>query len=91
MNELAESRPKLSIPAHRAARHTASGRQPLWMLLGLFVATALLRIFFLSGTGLWGDEVFSLAVATGHSLEGPAAAARPELGDFVEPDHPVPA
>jgi uncharacterized membrane protein len=40
---------------------------------------------------LWADEIFSLAIATGHSLEQPVAAAQPQLGDFVEPDHPVPA
>ena len=34
--------------------------------------------------GLWADEVFSLAIATGHSLEHPAREARAELGDFVE-------
>ena len=37
------------------------------------------------------DEIFSLAMATGHSLEHSAAAARPGLGDFVEPDGAVPA
>ena len=36
-----------------------------------------------------GDEVFSLAIATGHSLEHPAATADPALGDFVEPEGPV--
>ena len=35
------------------------------------------------------DEVFSLAIATGHSLEHPAAIADPALGDFVEPKGPV--
>ena len=34
---------------------------------------------------LWVDEVFSLAIATGHSLEQPAGLADPKLGDFVEP------
>jgi hypothetical protein len=38
---------------------------------------------------LWVDEVFSLAMATGHSLEHPAAVARPERGDFVETVEPV--
>jgi 4-amino-4-deoxy-L-arabinose transferase-like glycosyltransferase len=41
--------------------------------------------------GIWGDELFSLAMATGHSLEHPAAEARPDLGDFVEPERPVPS
>jgi hypothetical protein len=35
--------------------------------------------------GLWADEIFSLAMATGHSLEHPPAVADPSLGDFVEP------
>jgi hypothetical protein len=35
---------------------------------------------------LWVDETFSLALATGHSLEHPAAEADPSLGDFqLEP------
>jgi len=32
---------------------------------------------------LWADEIFSLAVATGHSLEHPAATADPARGDFT--------
>ncbi|HEX2861323.1 MAG TPA: glycosyltransferase family 39 protein [Lacunisphaera sp.] len=31
---------------------------------------------------LWVDEIFSLAMATGHSLEHPAAGADPAQGDF---------
>jgi len=67
-----------------------SGPRELWVLFVLFAVAALLRIGLVTRSGLWGDEVFSLAIATGHSLEHPAAAARPELGDFVEPNHPVP-
>jgi hypothetical protein len=37
------------------------------------------------------DEVFSLAVATGHSLEHPAAGADAARGDFVEAPDPLPA
>ena len=68
-----------------------SSRQQFWVLLAVIAAAAGLRIGLSGGIGLWGDEIFSLATATGHSLEHPAAAAHPELGDFVEPDHPVPA
>ena len=32
--------------------------------------------------GLWGDEIFSLAMATGHSLEHPAAEADHRGGRF---------
>lgn len=49
------------------------------------------RIALLERHGLWPDEVFSLALATGHSLEHPAADARPELGDWVERPRPAPA
>ena len=40
---------------------------------------------------LWADEVFSLAMATGHSVEHPAAQADVSQGDFVETERPVPA
>jgi hypothetical protein len=61
--------------------------------LALLAAAAFLavRVALLQGQGLWADEYFSLAIATGHSLEHPAAAADPELGDFVEAAAPVPA
>ena len=45
----------------------------------------ILRIVLALRPGVWGDEIFSLAMATGHSLEHPAAEARPALGDFVQP------
>jgi 4-amino-4-deoxy-L-arabinose transferase-like glycosyltransferase len=35
---------------------------------------------------LWNDEVFSLAMATGHSLEQPPTVTNPVLGDFVQPN-----
>lgn len=63
---------------------------------GVFVALSLvltgvgLRVVAASQTGLWADEIFSLAMATGHSLEHPAAAADTELGDFAEPRGAVP-
>lgn len=60
----------------------------MWVLVG---AAALLRGGLVERQGLWPDEVFSLAVATGHSLEHPAAAARRELGDWAEPPGPVTA
>ena len=39
---------------------------------------------------LWADELFSLAMATGHSLEHPAEAASPAHGDFMESARPQP-
>ena len=91
MNELTEDRsqPTVFLPDH-SPRTTSSGYQR-WMMLGVFVIAALLWICVAGRSGLWVDEVFSLAMATGHSLEQPAAAGDPRQGDFVEPDHPVPA
>jgi 4-amino-4-deoxy-L-arabinose transferase-like glycosyltransferase len=55
-----------------------------WILIALVVLAALVRAPLLTRQGLWVDEIFSLAMSTGHSLEHPAAAADPALGDFVE-------
>lgn len=59
--------------------------RPLGPVLLVFALAALLRVVLATREDLWADELFSLAVATGHSLEHPAAAAVPALGDFVEP------
>lgn len=64
--------------------------RPLGPVLLLFALALLLRVALAAREDLWADEVFSLAVATGHSLEHPAAAAVPALGDFVEPAGAVP-
>jgi hypothetical protein len=60
-------------------------------LLLLVCAALLLRVALAFRPGLWGDEVFSLAMATGHSLEHPAAEADPARGDFVQPADVVPS
>ena len=63
------------------------------LVVGLLVliATAF-RIQAASRPGLWADEIFSLAMATGHSLEHPANDADPALGDFVQsPEARTPA
>jgi Dolichyl-phosphate-mannose-protein mannosyltransferase len=57
----------------------------------IFGAAVFLRLGMLERQGLWADEVFSLAMATGHSLEHPAAVADPSLGDFIEHPQPLPA
>ena len=64
------------------------GRTTLWLVLGTVLVAALVRLPLLTRQGLWVDEVFSLALATGHSLEHPAADADPRLGDFVEGEAP---
>jgi hypothetical protein len=49
-----------------------------------FVLTVSARAGFLDRQGLWADELFSLGMATGHSLEHAADEADPRRGDFVE-------
>lgn len=66
-----------------------SSRQTQWLLLALLAITAVVQIAIAARQCLWADEIFSLAIATGHSLEHSAAAAQPQLGDFVEPDEAV--
>jgi uncharacterized membrane protein len=56
----------------------------------LFSAAVLLRIALALHPGLWADEIFSLAMATGHSLEHPAIEANPALGDYIEPPRAQP-
>ena len=70
-----------------------SGRAPWPVLAALILLStaAGLRVFAATRPGLWADEIFSLAMATGHSLEQPAAEANPSLGDFVQPPEARPA
>ena len=58
---------------------------PVLVFLLLLFAAAGLRVRAAARPGLWADEIFSLAMATGHSLEHPAAQADSTLGDFVQP------
>lgn len=63
-----------------------------WLLLGGLLAIVLVTQLGLAMRhSLWADEVFSLAMATGHSVEHPAAKAQVDRGDFVESEHPVAA
>jgi hypothetical protein len=56
------------------------------LVVGLLVLSAMgLRVAAALRPGLWADEIFSLAMATGHSLEHPASEANASRGDFVEP------
>jgi hypothetical protein len=61
-----------------------SRRAPLFLVLLAVLLAGVVRWPLLTRQGLWVDEVFSLALATGHSLEHPAAEAEEALGDFVE-------
>lgn len=70
-----------------------AGRAPWAVLVALLLLVAAfgLRLRAAARPGLWADEIFSLAVATGHSLEHPAAEADPSAGDFVQATDAVPA
>ncbi len=61
-----------------------------WPKLAFLLVAAMfaLRSGLALRPGLWADEIFSLAMATGHSLEHPARDADRRLGDFVEPPGP---
>lgn len=62
----------------------APGRWTVWLAMALVVAGVGMRVTAATRPGLWADEIFSLAMATGHSLEHAASEANPALGDFVE-------
>jgi uncharacterized membrane protein len=67
-------------------------RRQLALSLTIIATVATILRFGISGrSGLWADELFSLAIATGHSLEQPAAEANPALGDFAQADGALPA
>ena len=77
----------------RTASRSAIGRRGgrIVALLTVIALAAGLRVALLDRQALWADEVFSLAIATGHSLEHPAAEADPAQGDYVEASTPLPA
>lgn len=74
-----------------AAVTSADPRRTRVLLAGLVVLAAVLRVWVAVQPGLWADELFSLSMATGHSVEHAAAAADPARGDFVEPHGAEPA
>jgi uncharacterized membrane protein len=53
-------------------------------VLALSLLALALRVVPVVRDELWADEIFSLAMATGHSLEHPAVQANAALGDYVE-------
>lgn len=60
-------------------------RWTIWLAVILVLVGIGLRVVAANRPGLWADEIFSLAMATGHGLEHPAVEADSTLGDFVEP------
>lgn len=75
----------------RPSGHFAVGPAALLLALLITMLAVGVRLGPLRGQSLWVDEIFSLAMATGHSLEHAASVAEPALGDYVELPAPVPA
>ena len=63
-------------------------RDRLTMVVVAIVALAL-RLDVANRQGLHDDEMFSIAMATGHSLEQPASESDSTQGDFVQAREPV--
>ena len=57
--------------------------------MSIFVLSTVLRLTMIERQGLWTDELFSLAMATGHGLEHPADQAESAHGDYIEAPGPV--
>lgn len=66
-------------------------RRQITFCLFIFIVAVALRFPILDRQTLWADEIFSLAMATGHSLEHPASRAQSELGDYIEAKQALPA
>ena len=79
-----------------AAHHSESRRHRDLIRVALpvlVVACVLVRLGLIDRQGLWADELFSLAMATGHSLEHPADKADPAWAISLNcrgPAHPRP-
>jgi hypothetical protein len=58
---------------------------PRWQLFAALLVALTFQLGVALRQGLWSDEIFSLAIATGHSLEHPARVADASQGDFVQP------
>ena len=59
-----------------------------WWLGGLVLVALMVRLPYAQRALLWADEYFSLAHATGHSLEHPAEEAGSHRLDFIAAEDP---
>lgn len=71
--------------------NNASLGHPKWILVAFAALYLLVRLPVLGAHGLWVDEAFSLAMATGHSLEHPPDVADAQSGDYIEVREAKPA
>src|SRR4051812_11938026 len=77
-------RAPLSATIDGSRESTSAKQRQLAIGLIVLAVFALLRVGLLNRHGLWADETFSLAMATGHSLEHPAIEADVSKGDYIE-------
>lgn len=78
-------------PSQRTARGSHRRRIRAGVVITVVALAAAAWVALATRPGLSADELFSLATATGHSLEHPAAIADERLGDWVEPATAMPA
>jgi hypothetical protein len=82
------------VPANIVEEPTMSSRRRrirAAVVVTIVALAAAAWVALATRSGLSADELFSLATATGHSLEHPAAIADARLGDWVEPATAMPA
>jgi uncharacterized membrane protein len=85
---------RLAVGQAIAGPHSAkwssspSRRRAVLVATVIFLIAVVARMAVIDRQGLWGDEAFSLAMASGHSLEQPAIESDAARGDFI--DRPAP-
>jgi uncharacterized membrane protein len=76
---------------HAPAGRRADVRRARMLGVSTFILCAVVRLAVIDRQSLWTDEFFSLAMATGHSLEHPADQADTLQGDYIESSGPIPS
>jgi uncharacterized membrane protein len=76
---------------HAPAARRADVRRAHMLGVSTFILCAVVRLAVIDRQSLWTDEFFSLAMATGHSVEHAANQADPLQGDYIESSGQVPS
>lgn len=88
MNSDSAERPR---SFHRWMSASAVPEWAIWFVFfGLIALSVVTKVYLSQRPGLWVDEIFSLSMATGHSLEHPASVAIASSGDYVQPTEALP-
>lgn len=84
--------PRTHLPMPNAPGNSGIGsHSSVFVLFAMTVIALFLYGLSVFRPGLWSDEIFSIAIASGHSLDQPVALQRGDLGDFVYDLEPRPA